>query len=379
MAPVKPAVTKTKPPRKTKRCKNPACKKPFTTSNAKRDYCTTDCQQALNAAKRKSKRVNDGSRSAFFYHIAKEVKRAGTLDTLHGHTVESLVALHAVYKQAFRVNQYGDVDHFQMSHIAAVKGKSTLGLLHAENLVISPTALNKAHGVKHYGCGKYISRTSIDPRHSVDKDEPEGAVLDRVIAYLGKDVVAATVKLAGIKPTDRQKNIAWLRDHLDVMNPDHTAHIDKLDSMKGRQAKELRAELEHKLVREINIKRMAHSSFGVLRLELDRHAQFRPELKPLSDRFLAVHESKDHREEWDVQEGEEQALFDLLHGREVADVQETLDGLILRNTRPPEVDVNVHETPYGFERIGDYMPINIPLWAIRTDKIGHTYTTTAPY
>lgn len=37
-------------------------------------------------------------------------------------------------------------------------------------------------------------RTSIDPRHSVDKYESEGAVLDRVIAYLDADVVAATVK-----------------------------------------------------------------------------------------------------------------------------------------------------------------------------------------
>ncbi|KPG99428.1 hypothetical protein AEQ67_09835 [Pseudomonas sp. RIT-PI-q] len=298
---------------------------------------------------------------------------------LHGHTPESLTELHAVYKQAFRVNQYGDVDHFQLSHIAAVKGKNTLGLLHAENLVISPTELNKAHGVKHYGSGKYISRTSINPRHAVDKDEPEGAVLDRLIAYLGESVVAATVKLAGIKPTDRQKNLAWLRDNLDATNPEHAVHIGAIETMKGKQLKELRAEMEHRLVREFGVKRTAHSTFGVLRLELDRHAAYRPELKQLSDQLLAVHESKGHREAWDVQEDEEQALFDLLHGRNVADVQDVLDVLILRNTRLPEVDVNVHDTPDGFERIGDYMPINIPLWAIRTDNVGHTYSTAAPY
>jgi hypothetical protein len=332
---------KTKPVRKTKRCKNPACKKPFTTSNVKREYCSTQCQQSLNASKRKSTRVNNASRSAFFYYLVKEVKRAGTLQILQGHTAESLAELHKVYKQSFRVNQYGDVDHFQMSHIAAVKGKNTLGLLHAENLVISPTELNKAHGVKHYGHGKYISRTSIHPRHSVDKDEPEGEVLDRVIAYLGEDVVAATVKLAGIKPTDRQKNLAWLRDNLDAMNPDHIAHIDNIESMKGKQLKELRAELEHMLVREFGVKRSAHSTFGVLRLELDRHAEFRPELESLSSQLLAVHESKGHREAWDVQEDEEQALFDLLHGRDVVDVQDVLDGLILRNTHTPEVDMSV--------------------------------------
>lgn len=371
--------TKTKPARKTKRCKNPACKKPFTTSNLKREYCTTVCQQALNAAKRKSKLVNDGSRSAYFYWAVKECKRAGTLDILYGHTPESLAELNLVYKQAFRVNQYGDVDHFQMSHIAAVKGKSTLGLLHAENLVISPTELNKAHGVKHYGCGKYVSRTNIDPRHSVDKNEPEGAVLDRVIAYLGEDVVAAAVKLAGIKPTDRQRNLAWLRDNLDATNPEHIAHIDNIESMKGKQLKELRAELEHKLVREFGVKRTAHSTFGVLRLELDRHAAYRPELKQLSDQLLAVHESKSHREAWDVQEDEEQALFDLLHGRDVEDVQDVLDNLILRNTRTPEVDTTVHDTPYGLERVCDYMPINIPLWAIRADNGGYTYSATAPF
>lgn len=371
--------TKTKPVRKTKRCKNPACKKPFTTSNVKREYCTTECQQALNAAKRKSKLVNDGSRSAFFYWVVKECKRAGTYDILDGHTPESIAELNLVYKQAFRVNQYGDVDHFQMSHIAAVKGKNTLGLLHAENLVISPTSLNKAHGVKHYGSGKYISRTSIDPRHSVDKDEPDGTVLDRVIAYLGEDVVAAAVKLANIKPTDRQKDLAWLRDNLDATNPEHVVHIDAIETMKGKQLEELRAELEHRLVREFGIKRTVHSTFGVLRLELERHAKYRPELKELSDRLLAVSESRGPRESWDVQEDEEQALFDLLHGRDVADMQDVLEVLILRNTRTPEVDVNVYDTPDGLERIGDYMPINIPLWAIRTDNIGHTYTATAPY
>lgn len=372
--------TKTKVVRKTKRCKNPACKKPFTTSNAKRDYCTTECQQAFNANKRRSTRVNNASRSAFFYYLVKEVKRAGTFTILHGHTPESLAELHKLYKQAFRVNQYGDVDQFQLSHIAAVKGKNTLGLLHAENLVISPTALNKAHGVKHYGAGKFVSRTSINPRHSVDKDEPEGAVLDRLIAYLGEDVVADTVKLANIKPTDRQKNLAWLRDNLDATNPEHSVHIDAIETMKGKQLKELRAEMEHMLVREFGVKRTDHSAFGVLRLELDRHSQFRPELKELSIRLLTVNESKGHRGVWDVQEDEVQALFDLLHGKDVRDVQEVLDGLILRNSHVPEVDVDVYELPDGsVERIAEYVPISIPLWAFQTDNFVYSYTTIAPY
>lgn len=360
--------TKTKPVRKTKRCKNPACKKPFTTASLKREYCTTECQQAFNAAKRKSKHVNDASRSAFFYHLAKEVKRAGTLDTLHGHTAESLTALHAIYKQAFRVNQYGDVDHFQMSHIAAVKGVRTLGLLHAENLVISPTELNKAHGVKHYGAGKYISRTSINPRHSVDKDEPEGAVLDRVIAYLGEDVVAATVKLANIKPTDRQKDLAWLRDNLDATDPEHAVHIDAIEKMQGKQLKELRAEIEGKEVREFGIKRNAHSAFGVLRLELNRHAEYRPELQEFAGRLQAVYERKYNP--WVVQEEHEQALFDILHGRDVGEVQDVLNNLIARNIGriviKPEPEV--FEYPDGtVERISVCMPISIPLCRMRTD------------
>lgn len=357
----------------------PHCRERFRTTSVTKVFCTAECQKNAKAAKRKTKSVNDASRSAFFYYLAKECKRATTLQILHGHTAESLAELHAVYKQAFRVNQYGDVDHFQVSHIAAVKGKNTLGLLHPENLVISPTELNKAHGVKHYGAGKYISRTSIDHRHSVASDEPEGAVLDRVIAYLGADVVAATVKLAKIKPTDRQKNLAWLRDNLDATNSEHTAYITNIETMKGKQLKELRAELEHKLVREFGIKRTAHSAFGVLRLELDRHAEFRPELRGLTAQLLAVHESKDHRESWDVSEEEEQALFDVLHGRAIDDVQEVLDGLVLRNTRAPEVDVNVIETPYGIERISDYMPISIPLWTIQTAPSSHTYTMSAPY
>lgn len=367
MKPVTPK-TKTKPVRKTKRCKNPACKKPFTTANLKRDYCTTECQQAFNAAKRKSKRVNDASRSAFFYWAVKECKRAGTYDILYGHTPESLAELNAVYKQAFRVNQYGDVEHFQMSHIAAVKGKNTLGLLHAENIVISPTELNKAHGIRHYGAGKYISRTSIDPRHSVDKDEPDGAVLDRLIAYLGEDVVAATVKLANIKPTDRQKDLAWLRDNLDATNPDHAVHIGAIETMKGKQLKELRAEIEGGEAREFGIKRNAHSVFGVLRLELNRHAEYRPELQEFACRLQALHEQK--RNPWIVLKEHEQALFDILHGRDVSDVQDVLDDLISHNAGRvvAEPVYEVFEFADGtVERISEYMPISIPLCRMKTD------------
>ncbi|MCY1354362.1 hypothetical protein D9M69_407370 [compost metagenome] len=343
-------------------------------------YCTTECQQALNASKRKSTRVNSAIRSAFFYYLAKECKRAGTLQILQGHTSESLAELHKVYKQSFRVNQYGDVGHFQLSHIAAVKGKNTLGLLHAENLVISPTGLNKAHGVKHYGAGKCISRTNINPRHSVDRDELEGAVLDRVIAYLGEDVVADTVKLANIKPTDRQKNLAWLRDNLDATDPEHAVHIDAIETMKGKQLKELRAEIEGSETREFGIKRNAHSAFGVLRLELNRHAQYRPELQEFAGRLQAVYEWK--RNPWEVQEPHEQALFDILHGRDVEEVQDALDNLIFCNSRGMVVvpEPEVFEYPDGtIERIAEYMPTSIPLWAIQTDNLGYSYTTTAPY
>lgn len=372
----------TKKPVKTQRrptCGH--CKERFRTTSATKSFCTPECQKAAKAAKRKSKNINDASHSAFFYHLVSEVKRAGNMVVLHGHTPESLAELHAVYKQAFRANQFGDVKHFHMSHIASVKGKNTLGLLHAHNLVISPAALNRAHGVKHYGAGKYISRTSIDPRHSVAKDEREGAVLVRLIAYLGEDVVAAAVKLANIKPTDGHKHLAWLRDNLDPTNPEHAVHLDSIEKMKGKQLKDLRAEIEGKEVQEYAFKRTVHSDFAVLSVELNRHAVFRPELQEFAERLQQVSMAK--RNPWVVNEEDIQALFDILHGRDVEEVQDVLDELLVRNSvgvaLKVEPEAEVIEYAEGvIERIFDYMPLTIPLCRFQTET-GWYYGNATPF
>lgn len=141
----------------------PACKTRFRTTSAIKVYCTPACQKEATKKKRRVTRVDRALNSAFLYHLAYECERAGTLQILSFHTVESLVALYGVYRLKLKANQYGSTKDFEISHIAPVKGNDTLGLYCAENLVVSPTKLNRDHGTTYYSQGRSIHRSTLQP------------------------------------------------------------------------------------------------------------------------------------------------------------------------------------------------------------------------
>jgi hypothetical protein len=147
----------------------PHCKARFRTTSAVKVYCTPQCQKEATKKKRRVSRVSRASNSAFLYHLAFECERAGTLQILTGHTVQSLVALYEVYKLRLKANKYGESKDFDISHIQPVQGYDSVGLYHPQNLVVAPAKLNRAHGVKHFGHGLSISRRALVSKHSVEK------------------------------------------------------------------------------------------------------------------------------------------------------------------------------------------------------------------
>ncbi|WP_085677817.1 MULTISPECIES: hypothetical protein [unclassified Pseudomonas] len=364
--------TKTKAVRKTRRCKNPDCKKPFSTSNAKKLYCNSTCATRVQNKKRpRVDRLDKARRTPFFFYLARECKRAGTLEILTGHTAATLTHLYNVWKYAFRANQYGSVRDFEISHIAPVENG---GLLHAENLCLAPKSMNKAHGTSHFGYGKKISRTGIASAYAVKASEAEGSVLDRVISYIGEQVVEEFVRIAKLQPSQRFKHMDWLNDHLDPFNPEHRKHIDALDGMSTKALSDLKNELQHLLPGSFAVKRYVFQSFDVLRHELERFVQYRPDLSVIVERMQEVDALMPLRAKWSVQSEEEQALFDLLHGKEFDVVSGILDDMISRNT--PAVEAECDDD--GLERVLAYAPLKIPFHAIASES-GTAYTLAAPY
>lgn len=329
-------MTKATPQSKTRRptCQNPACKKRFTTTVATAKYCSTKCGDAKRNSRKKVDPLEKALKSAFFYYIAGECLRANTLEILQGHTLETLCELHEVYKNNTKWNGYGGSNAYELSHIASVKGHDGVGMLFAENLVSAPKALNRAHGNKHYGFGKSIQRLTLNPKHSIDKRwNTPSEVVQMVISHLGKELVLAVIKACKIKPAQRSQLVEWILAHYDQANPRHLialGDLSQVHDLKTQQLKHVKATMLDEEAGEYIASAPTHPAI-VLCNELTRLSAYRPELEVFA---YALGEALN------TQEGDyslfskhhEQMLFDVLHGKSIAVMADTLEMVIGENT-----------------------------------------------
>ena len=329
-------MTRATKPSKTRRptCQNPVCKKRFITAVATAKYCSSKCGDSNRNSRRRVDPLEKAMKSAFFYHIAGECLRAHTLEILRGHTLESLCELHEVYKNNMKWNGYGGSNAYELSHIAPVKGHDRVGMLFAENLVSAPKVLNRAHGNKHYGFGKSVQRLALSPKHSVDKRwNSPSEVVQMVIDYLGKDLVLAVIKACKIKPTQRSQLVEWIIAHYDPTNECHLISLGDLSQvhdLKTQQLKHVKGAMLDDEAGEYFASPAAHPAI-VLRDEVTRLSAYRPELEVYAyalDEALSTQGgdyslfSKHH----------EQMLFDVLHGKGIAVMADTLEMVVAENT-----------------------------------------------
>lgn len=333
----------------------PHCKTRFRTTSIKKLYCTPQCQREATKKKRRVSRVDRAVNAAFFYHLAYECERAGTLQILAFHTVESLVQLYEIYKLRLKANRYGATKDYAISHIHPVQGESAIGLFHPANLVVVPTKLNRDHGTQHHGHGLSINRSALVSKHSVEKGTPRKQTVQRIIAFLGADVVAEVVKVAKIQPTQRHKVLSWLHDHLDPTMPEQRAHLDNLDDMTTIALTALKASVQGEESNGFTIKTRTYTPLEVLLLGLAQQTAYRPELSAVHDAiyaaigpFLSANFGSDWTKDFSLVDVVEslsrrpslrailaapellQALFDVLHGKEVSDIRPMLDSFTQR-------------------------------------------------
>jgi hypothetical protein len=320
---------------KQKTCKNPDCKKRFRPTVITAIYCNRTCKDKTANKSRRVDPMEKALKTAFFYYLAGECLRAGTLEILRGHTADSLSDLYNLYKTNMKNNGYGDRNEYELSHIAPVKEHDFIGLLYAENLVSAPKALNRAHGVKWFGCGMAIHRLTLDSKYNVDKRfDKESEVVARVIDYLGKKVVLDTIKKCKIKPTQRSQLTEWVLESYDSSNLHHVAALPDISKVDGMKTKELRHVKAMMLDEETGdyIARQASRPEVVLSRELTRLSAHRPELEvyayALTEALATQTESSSlftlHHA---------QMLFDVLHGKSIAVMADTLEMVIAENTQ----------------------------------------------
>lgn len=313
-----PSKTTTKAVVRRPTCKH--CGTRFRTTSAVKIYCTPVCQQQATKLKRKVSYTAKASNSAFMYLLAAECTRAGTLQILQGHTVASLIDLHALYKRRLCANEYGATNAYALSHIAPVRGHNTVGLFHASNLVIAPSEWNRSHGTKHFGYGLSIPRSQRQSRHDVHKGSSRKETITRIISYLGEDVIAEFAKAVKLQPTQRHKTLAWLYDHLDPTIPEHAEHLDGLDTMSSKALSGLKATLQGKESGGFKPITSEARLFTIFAEELTRISLIRPDLAPLAAFIQECSVRVDHRENVITQSELLPLLLDLLHGKELGKV-----------------------------------------------------------
>ncbi|WP_338807654.1 hypothetical protein V8U11_16020 [Pseudomonas chlororaphis] len=312
-------------------CKH--CRKRFTAKTAKQIYCARTCKDKAVGNSRRVDPMEKAMKCAFFYYLAGECIRAGTLEILRGHTVETLSALHELYKANMRYNGYGDRNDYELSHIHPVKGsQDNIGLLFADNLVSAPKALNRSHGTKYFGHGASISRATLDTKHAVDKEiEKESEVVARVLAYIGKTTILETIKACKIKPTQRCQLTQWIANHYDETNPEHVAALPNIETLDTLKTKELQAIKTLMTGKEIEAYTCSASRVEVvLSRELSRLSEVRPELAPYAYAFEDAIATQSNSSLFTLHHA--QMIFDVLHGKSIAVMGDTLEMVIAENT-----------------------------------------------
>lgn len=320
-------MTKAVPNKTTKAIRRPRCKhcyKQFRTTSPTKKYCSPACsRQVANNKRPKVDRIEKARRSAPFYRLVLEVRRAGTLEILRGHTAESLLALFKLQSQSFKFNAYGQQRLYELSHIAAANAPHIVGLYVVENLVIGPRGLNNDHGTAHFGHGVWITRASLNPKHNVHERERDSDVLDRILAYLGDDLVNEVVKMGNIQPTQRYKLLAWLEAFIEA-HPEHSHHSENLGAMSTVALGKLKTQLQCKESGGFKLITREVHPMEVLSLELSRHAVIRPTLKPLASFIAECVVRINHREPFLIESPLLQLLFNVLMGLELEDVASEL-------------------------------------------------------
>lgn len=167
-------------------------------------FCKETCRKLAFKAKNRAKTLSKQKRriseklkrlssSAFGLYLVKEIRRAGTVEVLFGHTAVSLGGLSSLRRRCTASGGYKEgecLGYYELSHIYPVSGKDRLGLLTPANLAITPHKFNRKHGtktpVKGY-LGESIPRSQLNKIWNVKDKLDSLSVLKLARKYIGDE------------------------------------------------------------------------------------------------------------------------------------------------------------------------------------------------
>lgn len=336
------ATTTAKPRKKlnrTPKCKT--CRKTFRPSVGNQKFCKPECAKQRSKASKQEQQHKDrmerAKHSFIFYRMAKEAIRAGTLDVLYGHTLESLCELHRITKLQFRGDGLStDESRYHLAHIHPVKSACSeyIGLFHPANIFVCPKQVNQKHSASYYGGGKAVHRSKTKAANFVADDAKPSAVIPRIIAYLGESLVAKFVTKSKVQATERTKLIMHLELFLDELG----LTDEQLYKLSTVDLKSLKQKLNGKP--DFAIAGRSYEPLEVLALELERMANYVPDLAGALPLINKIREDADYeifftnpnRLPAAVEERVMEYLWSVLHGKQLdMDYLETLATVTARD------------------------------------------------
>jgi hypothetical protein len=262
-------------------CKH--CAAQFTANRHDAKYCSSACKASaarLSKSKQTQKKIERRKTklptSTVWLWIARNCKKAGTVEILQDVDLKELIDLYAYAQKAKGYNSEEDTPaKFHLCHIAPVNDKNSsspkVGLLHHQNLFVGSASKNAQHQNNYFGGGVSIRRFALKREWFVSDTDTDSKVLDKVVKYLGPKLTDY-LKDNAVKKSNRFSVIERIAKH-----PDNNTSLSSLKKMKLKELMYLDADLHGKEVHKVN--KPSKRSLLVYHRELERFASYSPSNK----------------------------------------------------------------------------------------------------
>lgn len=259
------------------------CKAEFNTSHIRAKYCP-NCRTTSYTKVKKDrrqtvaeKRVLKLALSDEWRWVAKECKRAGTVECLQGVDLVALLALRNAKHKTYGYDRETKKSQYHLCHVSPAVGKDTVGLLHHLNLFIGTAFHNQAHSNNSYkDKGLCIPKKKLKSKWKVTDKTIDRVVLDKVAEYLGQ-VLIDYAREHPVNISRRYSLAKWVFQN----DPDNTLPLSKLETMSMYDLQAIRTKMEDKPVFAIDY--ATKRSFIVMLEECQRLSEQLPAGQHQSD------------------------------------------------------------------------------------------------
>lgn len=203
---------------------------------AKQLYCTTACRKGDHRKKKRlmsrvERRRSNLRQNDEMVYLAKQCRRAKTVEILKGHSLDSFIETIALVRN----RPPGQVE---LCHIAPVKGDGSTGLFHCRNLFYAGAHQNRRNGRKYIAEGLFISNSKLKSEWAVDALMTTNEILIKIEKYMG-GIIAEYIERVAV----RKSRKVGLVDKITGVDPE--AEFDTLILMSYRTLQERWAEISN--------------------------------------------------------------------------------------------------------------------------------------